>query len=115
MRHGLRSGKLPKATRYIENRVNELRRQLEDAVTECKGKISVSDAAYINTAIRWETHAALARRWLTKNEKTMDIEQQLRFSKEEASASDKRDYAISCLELGERSTNIIDALYIRRE
>ena len=66
MRHGLKAGKLPKDAKYIETRLNLFRRNLEDALIAAYGKIDIPSAAYIQTAIRWERHAALAQRWLTE-------------------------------------------------
>lgn len=113
MRHGLKSGQLPKDAKYIENRLNTIRRNLEDAVLECKGKISIADAGYIQTAIRWERHAALAHRWLTKQYAKLKPMEQLRFSNEVATASAKRDVAIEMLELDEEQSTVFEALYAK--
>ena len=66
LRHGLKAGQLPADAKYIEWRMNDFRRQLEAAVLDAKGCVSLPDAAYVQTAMRWERHAALAQRWLTK-------------------------------------------------
>ncbi len=113
MRHGLKAGSLPKDAKYIEIRMNVIRRNLEDAVIQCRGDVSIEDAAYIQTALRWERHAALAQRWLTKQYNKLKPMEQLKFSHEIASASAKRDTAISMLQLDEEPTTVIDALYAR--
>ena len=102
IRHGLKAGRLPKDARYIEYRMNAFRRELEAAVLEAKREISLTDAAYIQTAMRWERHAALAQRWLTKQHKELTPEQLIQFSREVARASTERDKAIASLELGDR-------------
>jgi hypothetical protein len=99
LRHGLRGGALPADAKYIENRLNGFRRQLEDAVAERTGEVSIPDAAAIQTALRWERHAALAQRWLTKEYDDMKPEQRLHFSREIARASTERDKAIAALRL----------------
>jgi hypothetical protein len=99
MRHGLRAGQLPKDAKYIENRLNAFRRQLEDAVMADKGAVSLVDAAAIQTCIRWERHAALAQRWLTKAGDTLKPAERLHFSREIARASSERDKALTPLAL----------------
>lgn len=113
LRHGLKAGQLPADAKYIEVRLNLIRRNLEDAVLESKGKITIADAGYIQTAIRWERHAALAQRWLTKQYRKLKPLEQLRFSNEVATASAKRDAAIEMLELGETQTTIFEAMAAR--
>ena len=49
MRHGLTSGQLPKDARYIEWRMNALRRTLEAAVLAARGEVTIPDAAAIQT------------------------------------------------------------------
>lgn len=104
-RHGLRAGKLPKDARYIEIQMNLLRRQIEATVIEAKGEISLTDAAFIQTAMRWERHAALAQRWLTKQYDELSPDQRLHFSREIARASAERDKAIANLRLDVTNSN----------
>jgi hypothetical protein len=98
-RHGLRAGQLPREAKYIEHRMNDFRRQLEAAVIDSKGQVTLQDAAFVQTAMRWERHAALAQRWLTKAHDTLTPEQCLHFSREIARASAERDKAIAALSL----------------
>ena len=115
IRHGLKASKLPAGCAYIEVRINDIRRRLEDAVIECKGKVSITDAATIQTCIRWERHAALAQRWLNKQFNKLKPAQQLYFSREIARASSERDKALADLGLDEDyQQGIIDALYTRQ-
>src|SRR5262245_37128727 len=65
-RHGLTGGQLPKGCKYIENRVNALRRQVEAAIVALKGEISLVDAAAVNSILKWERHGMLAAHWLRK-------------------------------------------------
>ena len=97
MRHGLRSGKFMKDQKYIENRVNQLRRDLEDAVMACRGEVGIEDAAFINTAIRWESVASKCQHHLRKSRLTVELE--LKFMERMATASANRDRAIQALEL----------------
>lgn len=106
LRHGLKGGQLPKEARYIEHRMNDFRRQLEGAVIASKGEISLPDAAYVQTAMRWERHAALAQRWLTKQHDEMKPEQRLHFSREVARASAERDKAIAALGLDSKAKSM---------
>ncbi len=99
IRHGLKSGSLPKDCRYVENRLNDFRRKLEDAVLAAKGELSIPDAACIQTALRWERHANLAQRWLTKEYDELKPMDKLHFSREISRASAERDKALKMLEL----------------
>ena len=114
LRHGLKAGKLPADAKYIEVRLNILRRNLEAAVVEVRREVSLTDAAAIQTAIRWERHACLAQRWLTKQYSELKPEQRLTFSREIAKASAERDKAVAALRLDrDAKDSIIDALYSR--
>lgn len=99
MRHGLKAGKLPKDAKYIEVRLNQFRRTLEQAVLNVRGEVSLPDAACIQTCIRWERHACLAQRWLVKAGDTLKPADKLNFSREIARASAERDKAIAALKL----------------
>lgn len=112
MRHGLRGGQLPKDARYIEHRLNRFRRLLEDAVLGARGEVTLTDAAAIQTCLRWERHAALAQRWLVKQGNTLKLVDRLKFSEAIAKASDSRDKALAALKLDrDAKDNIIDTLY----
>lgn len=114
MRHGLRGSKLPKGCQYIENRVNLLRRQVEAALVELKGDITITEAAAINSILKWERHGLLAAHWLRKEATSLTPSDRLRFSEAIAKASDNRDKAIRSLRLDRDTTeNVIDSLYKR--
>ncbi|MCH8047426.1 MAG: hypothetical protein IID44_27320 [Planctomycetes bacterium] len=100
LRHGLRGGQLPADAKYVENRLNAFRRNLEDAVLVVSGEVDIPAAAAIQTALRWERHACLAQRWLTKAYDELKPLDRLHFSREIARASTERDKAIATLELG---------------
>ena len=99
IRHGLRAGKLPPDCKYVETQINKLRRQLEEAVHEVKGQVSLTDAALIQTCIKWERHGALALRWLRVQGDQLKPADKLNFSREIAKASTERDKAIKALDL----------------
>jgi hypothetical protein len=99
LRHGLRAGKLPPRLQYIEHRINDFRRQLEDAVSERKGEVSIIDAAGINSACKWERHGLLAQHWLRKEADNLSAGDRLKFSEAIAKASDARDKNIRSLGL----------------
>ena len=99
IRHGLKAGKLPKNAQYIEHQVNRLRRELEAAVFNVKGEVSLLDAATIQTALKWERHGALALRWLRVQSEKLKPTEALQFSREIARASTERDRALRALGL----------------
>lgn len=109
LRHGLAAGQLHSHLKYLEVRLNSFRRQLEDTVLAAKGDISLADAAFIQTILRWERHAALAQRWLNQSYDEMEASERLHFSREVARASAERDKAITALDLGKPlQTNLHD-------
>lgn len=112
LRHGLKGGQCPPGAEYIENRVNVLRRNLENAVLDAKGSIGIVDATAVNSALKWERHGLLAQHWLRKQSETLTPTECLKFSEAVAKASDARDKAIRQLNL-DRDDNdrIINALY----
>lgn len=114
LRHGLRTlalGTLPTGASYVARMTNVLRRELESAVMEAKGQVTLTDAAAINTACRWERHAMLAQRWLRQHAEAMTHDQLLSFSRDVARASESRDRAIQSLGLDRREQDAIAALY----
>lgn len=114
MRHGLKAGQLPKDAKYIEHRLNAFRRQLEDVVIANRGEVSLTDAAAIQTCLRWERHAYLAQRWLVKAGDSLKPTERLQFSREIARASTERDKALAALKLDrDRADDVLDTLYAR--
>jgi hypothetical protein len=112
IRHGLKASQLPRDCKYIEVRLNGFRRQLEDAVLEAKREITMVDAACIQTCLRWERHAALAQRWLTKASDTLKPLERLKFSEAIAKASTERDRALQALKIDrDAKDGIMEALY----
>jgi len=112
IRHGLKAGQLPKDAKYIEWRLNAFRRTLEAAVLAKKNEVTITDAAFIQTAIRWERHGCLAQRWLRKKYEELKPAELLHFSREIAKASTERDRALAALNLGRNaSDDAIAALY----
>ncbi len=97
LRHGLRSGKMPHGTRYIEHACNRLRVQLENAVLSAKQQVSIPDAACIQTVYTWERHAMLSHHWLRKRYDDLSDDQRLLFSREVAKARTERDRAMARL------------------
>jgi hypothetical protein len=114
IRHGLKASQLPAGCKYIEIRLNGFRRQLEDAVIEAKREVTMVDAGIIQTAMRWERHAALAQRWLAKAGDTLKPLERLKFSEAIARASTERDRALQQLKIDRDARDgIIEALYTR--
>jgi hypothetical protein len=99
VRHGLKAAKLPKDAKYVEHQLNRLRRELEAAVVDAKGEVSLTDASIILTAVAWQRHGALSQRWLRIKGDDLKPEQLIAFSREIAKASSERDRAIAALEL----------------
>ena len=60
-RHGLKSGSLPRSCRYIQWRLDALRRILEQAILANATEVTIQQAAAIITIMRWEKAAQLHR------------------------------------------------------
>jgi hypothetical protein len=114
IRHGMKGSKLPKGCQYIENRVNSLRRQVEEALITVKGEINFVDAAAVNSILKWERHGLLAAHWLRHQIDKLSPSDRLKFSEAIAKASDNRDKAIRSLGLDrDKANDVLDALYSR--
>ena len=111
MRHGLRSGSLPKGAAYIKRECDTMRCAIEDALIVSKGEITLTDAATIQTAMRCERHALLAQRWLRQDATNMDAATRLAYSRDIAKASAERDKCLKLLDIDCNERNVIDALY----
>lgn len=98
-RFSMRLGSLPPTYRRQERAARELRKELEDATAAVHGGVSLTQAASIASACRWERHALLCLRWIRENVETMDHAQRLAYSREIASASEKRDKCLQALKL----------------
>jgi len=102
MRHGLTAtGKLPLSCMYVGRHIGKFRRDLEQAVMIARGRVTVSDAAAITCACRWERHALLALRWLTEEYEKLSVDDRLKFSGESSRATSARDNAIARLGLAD--------------
>ena len=108
LRHGMKGSKLPSGCKYIEYRVNNLRRQCEDALMQVKGEINIVDAAAINSVLKWERHGLLAAHWLRHEINKLSATDRLKFSEAIAKASDNRDKAIRSLGLDVKTQPWID-------
>ena len=98
-RHGLRGSSLPKGCGHIRRAINVFRRALEAAVFEDRGEVSITDAALINSAYRWEKHSQLCQRWLFLESEKLSDADRLSYSRDVARASCERDKAIAQLKL----------------
>jgi hypothetical protein len=69
---------------------------------EARGEVTLTDAAFVNTAYRAERHAQLAQRWLALEAENMTPADRLNYSREVVRASAERDKAIQALCLPKR-------------
>jgi hypothetical protein len=106
IRHGMRGSAMPKGCHHIDRATSHFRRQLEAAVFEARGEITLVDAAYVNTAYRAERHAQLAQRWLYREADKMSAADRLNYSREVVKASESRDKAIASLKLDYQASDV---------
>ncbi|MFH1923413.1 MAG: hypothetical protein ABIP48_26420 [Planctomycetota bacterium] len=94
--------------------MNQFRRSLEDMVLEVKGRVSMLDAALIQSSLRWERHGALAQRWLRLEGDKLKPMEKLAYSREIAKASSERDKALAAMDLDrDEKDHVLDVLYSR--
>jgi hypothetical protein len=116
VRHGLRSGSLPKGCAYVKRECDEMRRAIEEAVASLNdGDVSLYQAALIQSTMRWERHALLAQRWLRDAVEQMDHQERLAYSRDIAKASAERDKCLEKLGLGKEVKDLLDVLYVDTE
>jgi hypothetical protein len=108
IRHGLSTSKLPKGAIYIEKACHKFRLNLENAVLEARGEITLIDASAIDTATKWVRHEKLCARWLRLKADTLSPDNLLKFSRDMAKASTERDKAIRLLKLEKKEENPYD-------
>ena len=113
LRHGLKSGKMPREMKYLEPRINRLRVSLENAIVDIRGEVTTAEAGIIQTAMRWEAHACKAHHWLRVEYDELKTLEKLHCSREIALASAARDKAIKELGIDQRTVqdNNIESLY----
>ncbi|MBI1900919.1 MAG: hypothetical protein HYS13_07380, partial [Planctomycetia bacterium] len=98
IRHGLTCAALPKGAGHVRVVTLNLRREIENAIMEARGEVSLYDACIVQTAVRWERVALLASLWL-RREAMLTPDQRLNFSREVARASGERDKCLRLLGL----------------
>src|SRR5262245_28692683 len=114
LRHGLHSGQLAPDMKYIEIRLNALRRSLEDGVMEAHGAVGRTHAALIRRAIDWEAHRLKCQRWLKLKADELGPMELLKFSEQMARASTEMSKAVEALKLErDRGNDLLDRLYAR--
>lgn len=114
-KHGLRSGRMalsdvPAGCSRIRAVRSKLRSALELLTLEVRGQVGVYEAALIQTACRWETHARLAARWLRIG-KDLTLADKLALSKAIAYGSEKRDLCLKALGLDQQARDTIGDWY----
>ena len=101
--HGTRGflalGSLPKGASYIRRLVGRLRGELETAVQNTFGEISLEQAALIQSACRHEGVALLWQRWLRQRMSQLKASTLLQITKQISCSTDLRDRSIRALKI----------------
>jgi hypothetical protein len=86
--------------------------EMEKAVLAGGGQLGVVEAAFIQTALRWERHAQLAQRWLRKEASSLSATERLNYSQAIAQASSNRDRCLERLGLVvAKKEDVWDSIY----
>lgn len=115
IRHGLRASSLPPGCSYLDGQLRSLRKGLRREIKRTHGDVSLLHEAAVQSALRHETRALLAARWLRLGGDKLPLEQRLSLLAAISTATDARDRCFKSLGL-DRDTqrNLIDALYSPR-
>ena len=104
MSSGLRASSLPRSARFIEDQTRVFRRAMRDAVQERTGApATLFEEALLLSAVRHETRAQLAGRWLRIEGEKLDVEKRLALLKTISDASDQRDRCLQRLGLDRKA------------
>lgn len=114
-RYRIALGKLPDKLWRVSVQVRQYRTELEDAVTEVHGQVSVYHAHAIDTAAQAEQHCGLCRWILREKLAELTPDQILHCSREILLAKQRRDAAVERLGINGRGADIIATLYRRDE
>lgn len=93
-KHGLRASKLPKEARSLETPLYQFRKHVRELLVETSGEVTTYAEAVLQSAIRHETRAMLAARYLRVQD-DLKLEQKLTLLDAICKATDARD---KCLE-----------------
>ena len=111
-RHGvygfLALGRLPKGASYVRRLMGEFRSELERAVVEAHGEVSLSNAALITTVCRHEGRALLLSRYLALEGDALKTLERASLLEAIGRASDARDKAIEKLKLAQAERDDVD-------
>jgi hypothetical protein len=94
IRHGLRASGLPSGCSYLEGQLREFRRYLHAELAE-RGIEGTYPEALTQSAVRHETRALLASRWLRREGEALPLQERLSILATISAATDARD---RCLE-----------------
>lgn len=111
-RHGLRATNLPKGCIYLQGQLVSFRRIIRNDLVTKYGRTSNYQEAVLQSAVRHETRAVLAARWLRKEAHNLEVDKRLALLREVGNATDSRDKCLRELGLDDDGfDNAIDVLY----
>ena len=112
-RHGLRASSLPPGCLYLQSQLTAFRRYIRDELVARDSRPTTTyQEAILQSAVRHETRAVLAGRWLRKEAAKLTIEQRISLTREIGNATDARDRCLKMLGLDQDARQgAIDALY----
>lgn len=110
-RYGLTIGAVPEKYRTALRVLTKMRRELEAAVVQAHGRISLPHAAAIVSACRAERVAQLCTRFLTEQFDTLDLDHRVMLLEKIAKYSMERDKCIDRLSIDPAATSAWDRLH----
>lgn len=110
--HGLRASGLPRSAAYLGGQLRAFRRYLRDELAERGIAVRVYQEAIIQSAVRHETRALLAAKWLRDQDGDLKLEQRIQLLATISMATDARDKCLDRLGLDKADARqTIDVLY----
>ena len=108
-KHGLRASGLPPGCTYVQGQISAFRRYVRNEL----GQLSLWQEATLQSAIRHETRALLAARWLRLNEDKLSIAERLNLLKTISDATDRRDKCLAAIGLDGKPANPWEVLDVQ--
>lgn len=110
-KHGLRASGLPRGCAYLESQLTAFRRYVRSEMQR-DGSTTIYQEAVLQSAVRHETRALLAARWLRKEGEKLKLPDRIALLGTISSATDSRDKCLEKLGLDKDLTaNALDVLY----
>lgn len=109
--HGLRASGLPASATYLEGQLRAFRSYVRGELAARGVDAGILHEALLQSAVRHETRALLAAKWLRDQDGELSLDQRLQLLTTISAATDSRDKCLFRLGLDKQDGRTITALY----